>query len=113
MIGELREKVASLVGAPMAGTRVVTADDFQYTDPVDGSVSTKQGIRIVLADGSRVIGRLSGTGTEGATLRLYFERCRADGGEAIDKTLQPLVDVAGEVFQLRKKFSRDHPTVIT
>jgi len=111
--GELRDRIASLAGTPMASTTVQMADDFQYTDPVDGSVSIRQGIRIILADGSRIIGRLSGTGTEGATLRLYFERYRNSGGDSIEKMLQPLVDAAGELFQLRKRFNRDQPTVIT
>ncbi|HCZ17331.1 MAG TPA: alpha-D-glucose phosphate-specific phosphoglucomutase, partial [Candidatus Accumulibacter sp.] len=60
-----------LAGSLVKDMRIATADDFAYTDPVDGSRSERQGIRILLDDGSRVVFRLSGTGTEGATLRVY------------------------------------------
>ena len=60
------------------GLPIAFADDFAYTDPVDGSVSRQQGIRLILVGGSRVVFRLSGTGTEGATLRVYLERYEAD-----------------------------------
>lgn len=113
MMSELRDGIGPLVGSSIASTTVAQADDFQYKDPVDGSVSARQGIRIILADGSRIIGRLSGTGTEGATLRLYFERYRNSGEESIEEMLKPLVDAAGQLFQLRKRFNREHPTVIT
>ncbi len=113
MIGELREKVGKMTGISMAASRIVQADDFQYTDPVDGSVSLRQGIRIRLADGSRIIGRLSGTGTEGATLRLYFERYMAGGDAPIEPMLQPLIAAAGDLFQLKMRFHRDAPSVIT
>jgi phosphoglucomutase len=113
MINELRDGIGKLAGRSIAAATVAQADDFQYKDPVDGSVSARQGIRIILADGSRIIGRLSGTGTEGATLRLYFERYRNSGEESLEEMLKPLVDAARELFQLRKRFNRDHPTVIT
>ncbi len=113
VINELRERIGTLVGTRIDSATVVQADDFQYTDPVDGSLSARQGIRIILDDGSRVIGRLSGTGTEGATLRLYFERYRKGGEGAIERMLEPLVKAARELFQLRTRFSRDHPSVIT
>jgi phosphoglucomutase len=113
MIGELREKIRSLVGTNIASAAVTQADDFEYTDPVDGSVSGRQGIRVILSDGSRIVGRLSGTGTEGATLRLYFERYRSGGDEPLDEMLQPLDNAARELFQLRKRFHRDRPTVVT
>jgi phosphoglucomutase len=114
MIDSLRNRLPTLGEQSFAGTRVVIADDFGYTDPVDGTVSTRQGIRILLADGSRIIFRLSGTGTEGATLRLYFERYLKDGGRAnIDEVLQPLVQAAKELLQLRETFGRDAPTVVT
>ena len=90
------------------------ADDFSYTDPVDGSVSARQGLRILLEDGSRIICRLSGTGTEGATLRLYVERYLADGGEgAIEEVVAPLVNAAGQLLELRERCGRDAPTIIT
>lgn len=113
MIGELRGRISQLAGSTLASATVAQADDFQYTDPVEGSVSARQGIRIILDDGSRIVGRLSGTGTEGATLRLYFERYRPGGGEPIGEMLQPLVEAARELFQLRSRFNRSAPSVIT
>jgi phosphoglucomutase len=68
-LDEIRSNIRSLTGMQIAAARVAKADDFSYTDPVDGSISAKQGIRIILDDGSRIVGRLSGTGTEGARLR--------------------------------------------
>ena len=98
----------------MAGSRVKLADDFSYTDPVDGSVSSKQGIRILLEDGSRIVCRLSGTGTEGATLRIYLERyLKDDGSQDVTQVLAPLRDAAREILELRERCGRDEPTVIT
>ncbi|MDQ1592240.1 MAG: phosphoglucomutase [Pyrinomonadaceae bacterium] len=114
MIAHLREKLPALAGVAFAGSEIATADDFSYTDPVDASVSAHQGLRLLLADGSRVVCRLSGTGTEGATLRLYVERYREDGGVgAIDEMLAPLVEAAKELLELREYCGRDEPTVIT
>jgi phosphoglucomutase len=113
MINELRDGIGKLAGSSIASAAVAQADDFQYKDPVDGNVSARQGIRIILADGSLIIGKLSGTGTEGATRRLYFERYRNSGEESLEEMLKPLIDAARELFQLRKKCNRDHPTVIT
>ena len=110
----LRWRPQGGAGAPFAGTRIRTADDFSYTDPVDGSVSAKQGIRLLLADGSRVVCRLSGTGTEGATLRLYLERFARDGGSDDPQTvLAPLVHDAKALLQLKEFCDREEPTVIT
>ena len=113
VINELRDGIGKLAGTRLGSATVTQADDFQYTDPVDGSVSARQGIRMILDDGSRIVGRLSGTGTEGATLRLYFERYRTGGEEPIDAMLQPLVDAGRDLFQLRKRFGRDQPSVVT
>jgi len=114
MIAALREKLPTLTGTDFAGSQIKSADDFSYTDPVDASVSAKQGIRLLLADGSRVICRLSGTGTEGATLRLYLERYQADGGEGeVNEILAPLVQAARELLELSKYCGRDEPTIIT
>jgi phosphoglucomutase len=114
MITALRDKLPTLVDTAVAGSRVTCADDFSYTDPVDGSVSTHQGIRILLADGSRIICRLSGTGTEGATLRLYVERYRTDDGQATpDVVLVPLVQETVQLLELRQRCGRDQPTVVT
>jgi phosphoglucomutase len=113
MIAELRGKTRALIGTRLASATVSQADDFSHTDPVDGTVSSRQGIRIILDDGSRIVGRLSGTGTEGATLRLYFERFRASGEREISEMLRPLVDAGRELFQLKKRFNRDESSVIT
>ena len=114
MISRLRDKLPTLVDSDFAGIQITNADDFSYTDPVDGSVSARQGIRILLNDGSRVVCRLSGTGTEGATLRLYVERYRNDGGVAeINTVLAPLVQAARELLELRKHCGRDEPNIIT
>ncbi len=114
MINALREKLPSLIDLPVAGSRVARADDFSYTDPVDGSVSARQGLRILLADGSRIICRLSGTGTAGATLRIYLERYRKDEiGEVVAEVLEPLRDAARDLLELRERCGRDEPTVIT
>ena len=71
-------RLATLPGTTVAGLKVATADDFAYLDPVDGSTSSNQGIRILFEGGSRIVFRLSGTGTSGATLRVYIERYEPD-----------------------------------
>jgi phosphoglucomutase len=113
VLDELRGGVGKLVGTRLGSATIMRADDYQYTDPVDGTVSARQGIRIILDDGSRIVGRLSGTGTEGATLRLYFERYRTGGEEPIDGMLQPLIDAGRNLFQLRERFGGVQPSVIT
>ncbi len=114
MIEALREKLPTLPGTGFAGGEVATADDFSYTDPVDGGTSARQGIRLLLADGSRVVCRLSGTGTSGATLRLYVERYAADDGDReVDDVLAPLVRAAKELLELREYCNRDEATVVT
>jgi len=112
----LKERFAELPGKAFGDYRVKFCDDFSYTDPIDGSLSTGQGLRIVMDDGSRIVFRLSGTGTEGATLRLYLEafeadpaRQRADAQEA----LAPLIAIADELSQLKQRTGREKPTVIT
>ena len=97
-----------------AGSHITCTDDFSYTDPVDGSVSTHQGLRILLADGSRLVCRLSGTGTTGATLRLYVERYRTDGGQAaVEAVLAPLAQAAVHLLELRQRCGRETATVVT
>ena len=114
MVEALRQKLPTLPGASLAGSRVTMADDFSYTDPIDGSVSTHQGIRVLLEDGSRIVCRLSGTGTEGATVRLYVERYLNDGGAGeIEVVLKPLVVAARELLELRAHIGREEPTIVT
>ena len=94
MMAALRAALPGLAGQVVEGMAVAGADDFAYTDPVDGSVSKGQGVRILFQDGSRIVLRLSGTGTEGATLRLYLERYAA-GPQGLD--LDPQVALAGVI----------------
>ncbi|GAB3388320.1 alpha-D-glucose phosphate-specific phosphoglucomutase [Massilia agri] len=112
----LREKLPALAGQTLGSFRVAVADDFAYTDPVDGSLSTRQGIRIAMVDGSRIVFRLSGTGTEGATIRLYLERFEADPARHdIDtqEALSELIAIADQVAELRQRTGRTGPSVIT
>ena len=112
----LRERLPELAGRRLDGHHVAEADDFVYNDPVDGAVATRQGIRIIMSDGSRIVFRLSGTGTEGATIRLYLERFEADPARHdIDtqEALSELIAIADQVAELRQRTGREHPTVIT
>ena len=116
MMAALREKLPTLVGQTLGDYRVALADDFVYTDPVDGSIATRQGVRIVMTDGSRIVFRLSGTGTEGATIRLYLERYEADPGRhnlETQQALSGLVAIADGVSDLRRRTGREQPSVIT
>ena len=95
---------------------VKTCDDFSYTDPIDGSLSTGQGIRILFSDGSRIVFRLSGTGTEGATLRIYLEAFEPNvANHHLDAqvALAEMIQIALEISQLKQRTGRDKPTVIT
>ena len=116
MMKALREKLPALEGQALGDYRVSVADDFVYTDPVDHSVATKQGVRIVMEDGSRIVFRLSGTGTEGATVRVYLERYEADPGRHDLETqdaLSNLIAIADDVSGLRQRTGRRQPSVIT
>jgi phosphoglucomutase len=116
MMDALRERLPALAGQTLGSYRVAMADDFVYTDPVDKSVATRQGIRIIMTDGSRIVFRLSGTGTEGATVRLYLERYEADPARhAIDtqEALAELAAIADQVAQLRQRTGRTQPSVVT
>lgn len=95
---------------------LATADEFCYVDPVDGSVSAKQGLRLVMSDGSRIVVRLSGTGSVGATVRVYLEKYEPDATRhslATAEALKELVEVALEVTQMEALTGRKEPTVIT
>lgn len=92
---------------------VKVADNFSYVDPVDKSVSQKQGLRIVFEDGSRIVMRLSGTGSSGATVRLYIDSYSKKYNGVAGVMLKPLIDIALEISQLKKYTKREQPTVIT
>jgi len=99
-----------------AGYALAHCDEFRYVDPVDGSVSDKQGLRFVMEDGSRVVFRLSGTGSVGATVRVYIEKYEADPskqGAATADALRELVSIALELGDIKRILGRDEPTVIT
>lgn len=116
MMDRLRSMLPELPGKQYGEYIVDYADDFSYTDPVDGSISSKQGIRIGFTDGSRIIYRLSGTGTKGATLRIYLESYEPDASKhnlETQKALEPFIKLAEEIGQIRKFTMRDIPTVIT
>ena len=116
LMADVRGQLAGLPGRQFDGYTVALADDFSYTDPVDGSVATQQGIRIIMTDGARIVLRLSGTGTQGATLRLYLERYEADPARHAIPTqaaLAGLIGVAETVAQIRERTGRDAPSVTT
>ncbi len=114
MIVELRASLPTLAGKSLAGIPVAAAGDFAYRDPVDNSLSEHAGIRVMFGDGSRIVCRLSGTGTEGATLRLYLERFQKDSvDEDVVEALAPLSRAADELLQIKKRFGIDGPNVVT
>ena len=112
----LHDRFTELKGAQFGHLQVKMCDDFSYSDPVDGSLSTGQGIRILFTDGSRIVFRLSGTGTEGATLRIYLEAYEPDISrhhQDAQQVLATLISIALKISELRKLTGRDQPTVIT
>ncbi|GAB2852268.1 alpha-D-glucose phosphate-specific phosphoglucomutase [Pseudoduganella ginsengisoli] len=116
LMNDLRVKLPALKGQNLNGHTVELADDFSYTDPVDGSTAAKQGIRIVMADGSRIVLRLSGTGTEGATLRVYFELYEPDPAQQrrpVQQALASLIAAADSVAAISLQTGRSSPSVIT
>ena len=116
LMENLHSLLPSLPGKQYGQYDVKYADDFSYTDPIDGSISRKQGIRIGFSDGSRIVFRLSGTGTQGATLRLYVESYEPDANKQDQDTqitLSPLISLADEIAQIKNITGREKPTVIT
>ena len=112
----LREMGPGLVGAGFAGRTIAVADDFSYRDPVDQSLTSGQGLRLLLNDGSRVVFRLSGTGTQGATLRLYLESYVATGGNLNQDpqlALAGLISAADQLAEIKTRTGMEQPTVIT
>jgi phosphoglucomutase len=112
----LRALLPDLPGTTVEGMAITSADDFAYEDPVDGSTSRGQGLRVVFEGGSRIVLRLSGTGTEGATLRLYLERYAA-GPEGLDAEAQtalaPMIRAAEKLATIRTVTGRGSPDVVT
>ncbi len=114
LMDHLRAQLSGLSGKVFGSRKVERADEFSYTDPVDGSVSERQGIRIFFTDGSRIVFRLSGTGTVGATLRVYFDRYEKDRLDmAVQDALGELVAIAAEVADIAGFTGMTEPTVVT
>ena len=116
LMDQLRSRLSSFPGQQFQGYEVDLADDFSYKDPIDGSVAEKQGIRLVFKDGSRLVFRLSGTGTQGATLRVYLERYEGNQSKQNEDTQTALADltqIAHEIAEIKKFTGRDEPSVIT
>ena len=116
LMAELRDQLEHLLGRQAGGHTVAYADDFAYVDPVDGSTAEKQGVRILFDDGSRVVFRLSGTGTAGATLRVYLERFEADPSrqdEEVRSALAGVIQAAEELAGIRRHTGRSEPDVVT
>ncbi|MCU7834857.1 MAG: alpha-D-glucose phosphate-specific phosphoglucomutase [gamma proteobacterium symbiont of Taylorina sp.] len=116
MMAGLQEKVKQLKGTQLGSLNVSYSDDYCYTDPIDKSISEHQGIRIGFDNGSRIIFRLSGTGTSGATIRIYYESYETDSNKMQQDTqqaLRELINLSLEVSQLQQITGRMEPTVIT
>lgn len=116
LMADLRAKLPSLAGTEIAGLKVSAADEFSYNDPVDGSQTTGQGIRIMFDGGARVVMRLSGTGTQGATLRVYLERLETQADQfGLDpaEALASVIKAADEVAGIAARTGRDRPDVTT
>ena len=113
---QLTARLATLPGSSIDGMKVAAADDFAYDDPVDHSRATGQGIRVIFEGGSRIVYRLSGTGTVGATIRIYIERYESDPAKlALDtqQALKPLVTASLELGEIAQRTGRSAPSVIT
>jgi len=116
LMSDLRGRLDTLPGTKLGALTVGRADDFSYHDPVDGSVTTKQGLRVFFTDGSRIVYRLSGTGTAGATLRVYIERFEPDPkrhGIETQAALDDLIAIARSLPDIEGRTGRTAPSVIT
>jgi phosphoglucomutase len=118
LMDRLRAQLPALAGRVLAievgGETIKIADDFAYADPVDGSLTERQGIRILFASGARVVFRLSGTGTVGATLRVYLERFSADRLEGdVHAELAPIAGIAEALAGIQESLGRDAPSIVT
>jgi phosphoglucomutase len=114
VMATLRAALPTLPGTRIEGMTVAAADDFAYRDPVDGSVATGQGLRVIFEEGARIVLRLSGTGTEGATLRLYLERYDPDpDDEDPQVALAPVIAAAERLTGIARITGRTAPDVVT
>lgn len=116
LMSHLRSSFNDLPGQVYGPYTVAVADEFTYLDPVDGSISRNQGVRILFSDGSRIVFRLSGTAGSGATVRMYLEKYEADRSRILVHTseaLRDLVEVAFKISQIKEITGFEEPTVIT
>ncbi len=116
IFGELNEQLTAMAGRQLGEHTIEVADNFSYRDPVDNSVTDNQGLRLLFKDGSRIVFRLSGTGTEGATIRVYYEAYQpTDGVLDADpqQMLAPLFAIAQQVGRIHELSGRSGPDVIT
>lgn len=116
LLEDLRAGIATLPGQSFSGHTVASADDFSYTDPVDGSQSTAQGVRILFEDDARLVFRLSGTGTSGATLRVYCDAHQRDPALmelGAQRALESLLAAANDIAGICARIGRDAPDVVT
>lgn len=116
LVADLWGRLDGLVGETVEGLTVSFADDFSYSDPVDGSTAANQGIRLFFETGERAVLRLSGTGTVGATLRIYFERYEDDPGKHdldVQETLGPVIGAVDKIVGIKERTGREAPDVIT
>ena len=116
VMNHVKQQFETLPGQVFGSYTVHTVDDFSYTDPIDSSISTGQGLRILFVCGSRVVIRLSGTGTEGATIRVYLEAYTEDPAQQqldAQDALAELISVSNQISQLPALTGRQQPTVIT
>lgn len=116
VIHHLRDNFTAMTGKTFGQYAIQTCDDFSYTDSIDGSISSQQGLRILFTDGSRIVFRLSGTGTSGATLRIYLEAFEPDTNKHdldAQTLLAEMIQIAMQISELKQRTGRDTPTVIT
>jgi len=115
LIDRLRDALPKLPGRRFGAFTIARADEFAYTDPVDGSISTGQGIRVEFAEGARIVYRLSGTGTEGASLRVYLERFEPDPARhaiAAETALAPLAAAGAAIAEIEAMVGRSQPSLV-
>jgi phosphoglucomutase len=116
LMDSLRDRLPQLSGKKFGREMIVRADDFAYQDPVDGSIAAHQGLRLFFESGARIVYRLSGTGTEGATLRIYIECYEPDPARQArepQEVLRPLVELSRSLAELERRTGRQEPSVVT
>ena len=116
LMAAIEDSLVRLPGSQIGSLTIANADSFTYHDPIEGSVSRNQGLRIFFEGGSRLVFRLSGTGTSGATLRIYMERYEPDPAlhdQDTQAALQPLIEAAEAIAEISTRTGRDAPTVVT